>query len=340
LTDKTQKEGARPSPRGSGPQTVPIPERLAGKRLDAALAALYPQYSRSQLAKWVREGRALLDGTPAKPSALAKAGQAVTFDPPPAPSSRLAPAPEASVPILYEDPDVLAADKPAFLTVHPGAGAREPTLIEALLAAFPELQMMEGEGRCGMVHRLDRDTTGVILVARNPAAQEFLSRQFARRLVKKRYLAFVRGSPPKTQTIDSPLGRHPTLRHKMAAGAKEGRPALTRLRVLRRFPKTGLALVSVTLFTGRTHQARVHLASVNLPVLGDKVYGGSPKALFKAFPSLEPLVKRQLLHARRLSIPHPRRTEPLRIASPWPQDFRDLLHELEALEGLRQGAGK
>jgi 23S rRNA pseudouridine1911/1915/1917 synthase len=304
----------------------------AGKRLDLVLAALFPDYSRMRLNKLVKEGAVLVNGRPVKPSFSLKTGQNLSIDLPPREEPGLKPAPEVALKILHEDADIIVVDKSPFIAVHPGAASSGATLIEALLAVHPELALMEMEDRCGVVHRLDKDTSGVLLVARNSEARKFLSRKFAERRVKKRYLAFVRGNPPKTGFIDRPIGRHPTRRHKMAAGAPGGRAARTGYRVLRRFPRAGISLVSLSLFTGRTHQARVHLAAEKFPVLGDSVYGSGFKGLFRDFPTLEPLVKRQCLHARRLTFPAPRSGERLSFASPWPEDFTELYRELVRLE--------
>jgi 23S rRNA pseudouridine1911/1915/1917 synthase len=312
---------------------VELGGEYAGIRLDIVLASLFPGHSRSSLVKRIKEGAALLDGKPAWASLLVKSGQTLTFTPPLIRGQGFLPAPGITLRMLYEDDDILVIDKPAGLTIHPGSATSEPTLIEALLAGHPELLSMDGGDRCGIVHRLDKDTTGVLLVARNKGAREFLTAAFADRKVGKRYLAFVRGNPLKTGTIVSTIGRHPARRYKMAAGVPGGREARTSYRVLRRFPKTGISLISIALFTGRTHQARVHLASKDLPVLGDAVYGGSHKALYKSFPSLVPLVKRQFLHARRLKIPSPGKEGHFSFASPWPEDFVALYQELLALEG-------
>jgi 23S rRNA pseudouridine1911/1915/1917 synthase len=256
----------------------------------------------------------------------------LTFTLPPTKDHKLIPAPQIPIKVLYEDENMFLINKASGISVHPGAGTKEATLIEALIAKYPELSLFPLTKRAGLVHRLDKDTTGVLLVAKNESTLDFLSAQFADRRVQKKYLAFVNGLAPKRGLMEIPIGRHPTLRHKMAALQKGGRSAKTGFKLLKSFPKTGISLLSISLFTGRTHQARVHLASQNLPVLGDKVYGKNLKQLIKSFPSLEPLVKRQLLHARRLSIPDPKTGGYLKFSSPWPDDFKELFKELVSLE--------
>jgi 23S rRNA pseudouridine1911/1915/1917 synthase len=313
------------------PVTHVINESFSGQRLDTFLARLYPELSRSFLAKTVRTGGALINGRPAKPSTELRCGQILTFFPPESPKPELKPDPTILLDIIYEDSDLLALNKPAGLTVHPGAGASGPTLAAAILAARPNLTVVGPQTRPGLVHRLDKNTSGVLVVAKNISAMEFLSSAFAERRVEKRYLAFVTGSPPDRGCINSPIGRHPTLRHKMKEGLPQGKPAVTVFKVLKRFLKTNLALVHLKLLTGRTHQARVHLASIGTPVLADPIYGRPPKNLTHLHPNLAPLLTRQFLHARRLVVPHPEGKRMI-FRAPWPDDFLALLSELIKIE--------
>ncbi|MDR2612557.1 MAG: RluA family pseudouridine synthase [Deltaproteobacteria bacterium] len=319
-----------PSPAGKT-LTLLADRSHAGKRLDAALSGLFPGYSRSALARAVKSGLVLVDGLPARPSTRVRAGQRIDFTPPGTPGAAPLPAPGIPLRILHEDASIIVVDKQPGLAVHPGAGTPGPTLAGAVLALHPELSSVGDPARPGIVHRLDKDTSGIIVMARTREALESLREAFAGRLARKRYLAFAKGLPPLTGRIDSPVSRHPARRHRMAAGLPGGRQALTTWRVLRSFPATGVSLLSMQLHTGRTHQARVHLASAGFPVLGDPLYGPGQKAFLKAFPSLAALVGRQLLHARRLSIPHPAGGR-ASYAAPWPEDFVAVCRELARLE--------
>ncbi|MDR1921166.1 MAG: RluA family pseudouridine synthase [Candidatus Adiutrix sp.] len=305
----------------------------AGRRLDSLLAARCPEFSRTQLARLARNGKIALDGRPAKPGAIAAAGQRVVFQPPESPLTKLEPDYGLEISVIYEDEDILVLDKPWGLMAHPGAGRREPTLAGGLLARNPRLNGVGEHLRPGLAHRLDRDTSGVLITAKNEPALRALSEMFGRRETKKIYLAFVSGRPRNDcGLVDAPIGRHPTQRRKMYAGAPRGRAALTYYKILRHFPKTGLSLAALRLVTGRTHQARVHLQSLGLPVLGDPVYSRGPGDLVKKFPSLGPLIKRQMLHARRLTIVHPVNSTEMTFRAPWPSDFRIFLREILALE--------
>jgi 23S rRNA pseudouridine1911/1915/1917 synthase len=310
--------------------TIAAPD--SGRRLDALLAGICPGFSRSLLAKSIKAGLASLDGQSAKPSTLVRTGQRLIFRPIEQEDTELLPVPGLDLDVLYQDGDIFVINKHAGLTVHPGAGQAGTTLAGALLALDPGLSQVGPSGRPGLVHRLDKDTSGVMVIARNAKALEFLTMAFAGREVEKRYLAFVKGQIPDSGRIDTPIGRHPTLRHKMRASQAAGRTASTIFKVVKRFPLTGLSLVLITLLTGRTHQARVHLASIGAPVLADPVYGRAPGSLATNFPSLAPLLGRQFLHARRLAIPHPNLGSRLIFRAPWPSDFLALLRELLSLE--------
>ncbi|MDR2302789.1 MAG: RluA family pseudouridine synthase [Deltaproteobacteria bacterium] len=315
----------------SKPHKIIIDEKWAGLRLDALLVQLYPDYSRTLISKAIKAGLASIDGVPTKPSALVRIGQSLVFRAPE--NDQVEPSPDASVElnVIHQDENILVINKQAGLTVHPTHLTSGPTLTGALLALDGEISKVGQADRPGIVHRLDKDTTGVMVIAKNQTSYDFLQRAFADRLVDKRYLAFVRGQLPDQGTIDTPIGRHPTQRHKMLASPEGFREAKTSFRVIRRFPKTQLALVLITLMTGRTHQARVHLASIGAPVLADRVYGRGYGNLVKIHPSLGAHMDRQFLHARKLTIPSPS-GDRLTFRAPWPLNFRSLLDELLRLE--------
>jgi 23S rRNA pseudouridine1911/1915/1917 synthase len=320
-----------PQPVRQSPLELIIAGRHQGCRLDAVLTELCPDFSRSKIAKSIKTGLVSLDALTPKPSTIVKTGQKLIFRFPECEDNSLSAPEDLPIEIIYQDSDVIVINKPAGLTVHPGAGHTGPTLAGALLAMDPDLSQVGPPQRPGIVHRLDKDTSGVMIIARSTPVLDFLSDAFKQRQVEKLYLAFVRGDIPKTGRIDSPIGRHPTLRHKMRAGFPTDRPAVSLFRVIRRFPKTGISLVSITLLTGRTHQARVHLASIGAPVLADPVYGRALGPLTKNNPSLSPKLTRQFLHARRLSLSLPNGTK-MAFRAPWPLDFRYLLLELLRLE--------
>jgi len=277
---------------------------------------------RNQVQRWVREGLVRLNGAPARPAATVAAGDLVDCRPPPPREERVLPEP-AALDLLYEDEHLAVLVKPAGLTVHPGAGRASGTLAHHLLARYPEMAGVGGPGRPGIVHRLDRDTSGVMVVARTAAAYQRLARAFASREVAKRYLAIVYGAPaPPAGTIEAPIGRHPTRRKEMAVRA-DGRPARTGYRTVA--AAAGLALLDLDLWTGRTHQIRVHLKSAGHPLVGDPVYG---EARWKALPRpLQARLRdfpRPALHAWRLGFRHPATSEPLDFEAPVPADLREL----------------
>jgi 23S rRNA pseudouridine1911/1915/1917 synthase len=252
--------------------------------------------------------------------------------PEPAPSHL---APEAlPLNILFEDRDLLVVNKPPGLVVHPGAGHRAGTLLNALVHHCPDLKDIGEVSRPGLVHRLDKDTSGLIVVAKTSLAHASLVAQFQAHAITKRYQALVWGRLPEIEgEIDKEVGRHPTARQKMSVHARRGKRALTFWRVIKEFPGP-LTLVELTPQTGRTHQLRVHLASEGHPVLGDPAYGGGVSRLpgHPKLLGLKPLVHRQLLHAWRLGITHPRTGEPLYWAAPLPEDFQAVLDNLEDLK--------
>ena len=287
----------------------------AGHRLDRFLAEQRHDQSRVFFQRLIADGFVAVNGQPAKPSARLRVGdRVVVCIPPPAPTElRPEPMPLA---VVYEDADIVVVDKPAGLVVHPGAGHPTQTLANALLAQFPELGSIDATLRPGIVHRLDKDTSGLMVVAKTKAAQLRLTEAIKERRVLKRYLTLVVGRPdPQAGVIDAAIGRHPTQRKRMAV-VPWGRPARSHYRLLRHFPGDGrgYSLVEVTLETGRTHQIRVHCQSIGHPVVGDAVYG------VKA-----PFVSRQFLHAAVLGLHLPGSGEYREFASPLPADLRAAL---------------
>ncbi|HZZ95324.1 MAG TPA: RluA family pseudouridine synthase [Usitatibacter sp.] len=289
-----------------------IPVELAGLRLDQALARLLPDESRTRLARLIDQGHVTVDGAPAAPRLKLKSGEAVDVALVPRPEEA-AHRPEAiGLPIVHEDDDVLVIDKPAGLVVHPGSGNWEGTLLNALLHHVPGNSRLP---RAGIVHRLDKDTSGLLVVAKTEAAQQSLVRQLQARTVKRTYLAIARGRIARDGTVEAPIGRHPVQRTKMAV-VESGKPAVTHYRVRERL--AGHTFIECDLETGRTHQIRVHLASIGHPLEGDPAYAGrGPK-----------LIGRQALHAWRLAFVHPASGETARFESPWPADLEALLEAL------------
>jgi 23S rRNA pseudouridine1911/1915/1917 synthase len=242
-----------------------------GKRLDHLLHQRLPEYSRSRIQDWIKAGRVLVDGKPARASHTVRAGEAIDVEPA-EPAPLHATAEEIPLRVLYEDDDLVAIDKPAGMVVHAGAGVSSGTLVNALLHRFEALSGVGGAMRPGIVHRLDRYTSGVLLVAKNDAAHQALAAQFAGRQVEKTYIALVHGAvKQETGRIDRPIARDPVRRIRMTARLDEGRAAWSEYKLLRRWEK--LTLLEVRIGTGRTHQIRVHLASIGHPVVGDTLYG-------------------------------------------------------------------
>jgi 23S rRNA pseudouridine1911/1915/1917 synthase len=314
-----------------------IPAELAGLRLDRALARLFPEHSRSRLQAWVRAGRVTVDAARADVKRKVWGGERVVLSPSLA-AARDAYAPQAiELRIVHEDDAIIVVDKAAGVVVHPGAGNRDGTLANALLHHAPALA---GVPRAGIVHRLDKDTTGLLVVAKTLAAQTDLVRQLARRTVKREYLALVHGRVAAAGAIDAPIGRHPTARTRMAVSAR-GKPARTRYRVVERLADS--TLLAVSLDTGRTHQIRVHMRSIGHPIVGDPTYGkhAAPRAGRHAAPragrqadagegpgTLLAAFPRQALHAARLGLVHPASGAPGEWQSELPGDMRELIGRL------------
>ena len=285
----------------------------SGKRLDRMLHERLPEYSRAQIQEWIKAGRALVDGAPARPSRTLKAGDSVDVEP--ADRPLLHAVPEAiPLSVLYEDADVVAVDKPAGMVVHAGAGVREGTLVNALLHRFETLSGVGGALRPGIVHRLDRFTSGVILVAKHAAAHRSLAAQFSGRQVEKTYIALVHGRVARDAgRIEKPIARDPVRRVRMTARLESGRPAWSEYRVTQRFER--FTLLDVRIGTGRTHQLRAHLASIGHPVAGDTLYGAPGRV-----EGMAPL-GRYFLHAHRIRFRQPSTGNEITLESPLPPEL-------------------
>jgi len=283
-------------------------------RLDQYLAGQDTGLTRSQLSRLITEGQVLVNGSPSKPANKVRPGDSVTLSVPP-PRLTGVVAQDIPVSVVYQDDDLVVIDKPAGLAVHPGPGHPDTTLVNALLAMCPDIQGIGGEIRPGIVHRLDKDTSGLMVVAKTHQAHTSLSAQIKAREVTKGYLALVEGTPSSEQgKVDVPVGRHPRRRTRMAVvvGGKEAR---TSYKVREEFP--GHSLVELYLETGRTHQIRVHMAHIGHPLVGDELYGKT-----------SPLVDRHFLHAFHLAFNHPTSGEPLEFQTALPGDLAPALEEL------------
>jgi 23S rRNA pseudouridine1911/1915/1917 synthase len=304
----------------TAPRTILVPHRCAGLRLDQALSTLLPEYSRSRLQQWIRDGLVSLEGAAAAPKAKVWGGETVVVSPQ-ASAADLAFQPEdIPLTIVHEDESLLVIDKPAGLVVHPGSGNWSGTLLNALLRHAPELAELP---RAGIVHRLDKETSGLLVVARTLIAHTDLVRQLQARSVGREYDAFVMGALVKPGRIDAPVGRHPVERTRMAVVAS-GKPAVTHFE-----PIEGGAdwtWLRCKLETGRTHQIRVHLTSIGHPLIGDPVYRG--KRAPAGLPEAARTFRRQALHATRLSLRHPVEGIPMSWDAAMPSDMLALLAAL------------
>jgi 23S rRNA pseudouridine1911/1915/1917 synthase len=303
-----------------------VAESHRGSRLDQVAADLFPDFSRARLQQWIKEGCLTVNGRQAKPKDKVMGGERLDLIAEiEAESGHEAEA--ISLDIIYEDDDLLVINKPAGLVVHPGAGNRTGTLLNALLHHDPGLEQIP---RAGIVHRLDKETTGLMVVARTLKAHQDLVEQLRLREVRREYLAIVCGVVTAGGTVDAPLGRHPVQRKKRAVSeAQDARPAVTHYRVEQKFRSH--TLLSCSLETGRTHQIRVHMAHIGFPLLGDPTYGGRLKLPRGASPSLISAIqqfKRQALHAWRLGLVHPETLDDMEWEVPLPDDMNSLLEVL------------
>lgn len=298
----------------------------AGKRLDAFLHERLPEYSRSRLQSWIAADRVLVDGIRVRPSYLLRGTEKVSVAPAALAPLRAEPE-ELPLVVLYEDADVIAIDKPAGMVVHAGAGHANGTLVNALLHRFGALSSLGGDLRPGIVHRLDRDTSGVLLVARTDRGHQSLAAQFRDRQIEKIYLALVRGRMKHREgRIVAPISRDPVRRTRMTARSASGRPALTEYRVLEEIEN--MSFLEVRIGTGRTHQIRVHLASIGHPVAGDRLYGAPA----------EPSLGRFFLHAHRIRFRSPAVFDAVTVESPLAPELAEFLKS--AARSLRTKIGK
>jgi 23S rRNA pseudouridine1911/1915/1917 synthase len=307
---------------------ITVPEDADGTRLDRFLVSVLPEHSRSQIQRLIKDGRVRVGGREARANQAVRVGQQIAIEIPAA----VDPIPQAEalpLPILYQDADLIVVDKPAGMVVHPAAGHASGTLVNALLHHVDDLSGIGGEKRPGIVHRLDRGTSGLMVVAKNDAAHDELSRQFREREVEKEYAALVWGEVMAGRRIDAPIGRDPSNRKKMSsapARVRRSREAVTRIVRAEHFGRT-LTLAHVAIHTGRTHQIRVHLSAIGHPVVGDPLYGGVHRRVpgdLRAVTHLE----RPFLHAARLAFAHPADKRRMEFTSPLPADLQRVLDEL------------
>jgi 23S rRNA pseudouridine1911/1915/1917 synthase len=307
-------------PEASGLLQMKVPMELAGLRFDQALARMFPEHSRSRLQAWLRAGRVRLDRDAAEAKRKVWGGESVSVAPAIEPGQLAARAEAIALDIVDEDKYLLVLNKPAGLVVHPGSGNWQGTMLNALLHHAAALASIP---RAGIVHRLDKDTSGLLVVAKTLETQTDLVRQLAARSVKRDYLALVHGAVTAAGSVDAPVGRHPRERTRMAV-VERGKPARTHYRVLRRFESC--TLLECSLETGRTHQIRVHMQSLGHPIVGDPVYGLARKRgqdeRLAAFP-------RQALHAARLALTHPADGKPRVWTAPLPADMAALIEALK-----------
>ncbi|MBA1146232.1 23S rRNA pseudouridine(1911/1915/1917) synthase RluD [Ectothiorhodospiraceae bacterium WFHF3C12] len=315
-------------------RSATVPDDLRGERFDRVAAALFPEFSRTRLQSWIRAGQITVNGARCKPREALLGGEIIRVE---AALERddAQVEPEAiTLDIVHEDEDLLVINKPAGLVVHPGAGNRAGTLQNALLHHAPETERLP---RAGLVHRLDKDTSGLLVVARTLQAHKALVDQLQARSMGREYLALVAGTMTAGGEVDAPIGRDPRERKRMAV-REDGKPAVTGYRVEERFPAH--TLVRCLLQTGRTHQIRVHMAHIRHPLVGDPVYGGRPRLPKGADDALRAALsgfRRQALHAQRLTLTHPRSGESETWAAPLPADMEALLAVLRAHRDAREG---
>lgn len=306
-------------------RVITVPGGKAGMRVDRYLTEAVPECSRARLQQWLRDGHITIAGKSSKASAVLRGGESIAITPPTLqPSTVVAEA--IPLAVLYEDADIIVINKPAGMAVHPGAGRSSGTLVNALLAHVRDLSGIGGIERPGIVHRLDKDTTGVLIVAKHDRAHQELARQFHDREVDKCYVAMCYGALRGDGEINLPIGRHPTERTMMSARSRRGRTALTQWRVREAFGNE-LTLLEIRIATGRTHQIRVHLSAIGHPLVGDPVYGGR-RTIKRLPPTWHAVVgdfQRPALHAWRLRVQHPISGAPCEWTAPIPADVEALI---------------
>ena len=326
MTDSPDHDLLPDAAEDGGPRSAVVPVAATGRRFDAVLAELFPEFSRSRLAEWIKSGDARLDGEIARPRDPVRGGQVASLDAVLDTQTHALPQ-DIPLDVLYEDEHVVVIDKPAGLVVHPGAGNPDGTLVNALLFRDASLAALP---RAGIVHRLDKDTSGVMVVARTLQAHAALVEQLSARDVHRQYLAVVLGAMVSGGTVRAPIDRHPRDRLKMAV-RDDGRDAVTHYRLRERF--RGHTAVECKLETGRTHQIRVHMAHIKYPIVGDPMYGGPlklPKGASEELVAALRGFRRQALHAETLEFAHPVSGEPVRCTAPVPQDMLELMAALRA----------
>jgi len=306
------------------PIEIEVGAEQAGERLDRMLAGELADLSRSQIQKLIADGHVLVAGRAARANLAVREGDRVSVAlPAPEPSTV---EPEAlPLTVLYQDADVAVLDKPAGMVVHPAAGHASGTLVNALLHHLTDLSGVGGELRPGIVHRLDKGTSGVMVVAKNDEAHQELARQFHDREVEKEYVALVWGVVHAGRRIEAPIGRDPVNRQKMSARARRARTAVTRVTRAHHMP--GVTLCQVAIHTGRTHQIRVHLSSIGHPIVGDALYGGVHRRVPAPLRAVQRLT-RPFLHAERLVFTHPRDGRRMEFTAPLPDDLQQVLADL------------
>ncbi len=298
-----------------------VPDALAGNRLDQVAAQLFPDYSRSRLQSWIKEGSLLVNNHSQRAKDRLNEGDLLEIDAN-MPSNDIWTAEDLPIEIVYEDDDLIVVNKAAGVVVHPAAGNREGTLLNGLLSRIPQLEELP---RAGIIHRLDKDTTGLLIVAKTLIAHTRLVNMLQKREITREYQAIVQGVFTGGGRIDQPLGRHPVSRKKRAI-VREGKEATTHYKIAKRFRCH--TLLDIKLDTGRTHQIRVHMASIKSPIVGDPLYGGRlqlPRACHENLITQLRQFKRQALHAKRLAFLHPVSKEPLEFVSDLPDDMLQLL---------------
>jgi len=309
-----------------------FPEDRPAERLDRYLAECFPELSRSQLKKLIDDGHVLLDQESVKASSKLKGGEILQITLP-EPSPLQAQPENIPLTIHYEDDQLIVVDKPAGMVVHPAAGHSHGTLVNALLYHCDDLAGIGGELRPGIVHRIDKDTSGLLVATKTDVSHQALAAQFKAHSVNRRYLALVHGMLPQDRgVVDQSIGRHPTHRRKMSRLARNSKHAVTHWKVLARYDIDNLTLVELRLETGRTHQIRVHFSEMNFPLAGDPMYGGRSRLSNLADQQLRNLIEKlpgQALHARLLGFIHPCREEYLEWACSPPEDFQAILDYLD-----------
>ena len=309
-----------------------FPDDRPTERLDTFIAECLPDISRSQLKKLINSGQITLNGVTSKASNKLKGGELIQINlPPPEPIEAL---PEPiPLDVLYEDQDLIVINKPAGMVVHPAAGHPHGTLVNALLYHCQDLAGIGGDLRPGIVHRIDKDTAGVIVATKNDQSHQHLAAQFKDHSIKRRYLALIHGAPDSPSgTIDQPIGRHPTQRKKMSGKSKNGKRAVTHWKILKQYNVSRLSLLEMQLETGRTHQIRVHFSEINCPLVGDPLYGNRSRTIAIKDMELRQLIDQlpgQALHAQCLGFIHPKSGKYLEFFSEIPETLQSIITHLD-----------